>query len=55
MVGGTWHVWGREKVHIGLWWGNLWERDHLEDLAVDVTMMLKRIFKKSDGGVACIY
>jgi hypothetical protein len=32
---------GREEVHIGLWWGNLWERDHLEDLGVDVTIILK--------------
>jgi hypothetical protein len=26
---------GRGKVHIGFWWGNLTERDHLEDLGVD--------------------
>ena len=25
------HVWGRAKVYIGYWWGNLRERDHLED------------------------
>jgi hypothetical protein len=23
------------EVNIGLWWGNLRERDHLEDLGID--------------------
>jgi hypothetical protein len=30
-----------EEVHTGFWWLNLRERDHLEDLGVDVTMILK--------------
>jgi hypothetical protein len=25
---------GREEVHIGFWWGDLWE-DHLEDPGID--------------------
>jgi hypothetical protein len=24
-------VWGTGEVHVGFWWGNLRERDHLED------------------------
>jgi hypothetical protein len=28
------------------WWGNLTERDHLEELGVDGRIMLKRTFKK---------
>ena len=27
--------WGRGEVHTGFWWGNLRERDHLEELDVD--------------------
>jgi hypothetical protein len=29
------HVWGREEVHTGFWWGNLKERGHVENLDVD--------------------
>jgi hypothetical protein len=31
---------GRE-VHTGLWWGDLKERDRLEDLCVDGIVILK--------------
>jgi len=30
-----WHVWGRGEVLIGLWLGDLSERDYLEDLGID--------------------
>jgi len=30
-------------VHTGFWWGNLSERDHLEDLGVDGEIILKWI------------
>jgi hypothetical protein len=39
----------RREVHTGIWWGNLSERDHLEDLSTDKTMIVKEIFKKWDG------
>jgi len=35
-------------VHTGLWWGDLGEGDHLEDLGVDGTIILKWILRKWD-------
>jgi len=29
------HVQGREEVYTGFWWGNLRNRDHLEDPEID--------------------
>jgi hypothetical protein len=29
------HVGKRGEVHAGFWWGNLGERDHMEDPGVD--------------------
>ena len=45
-----WHVKGREVMHPGFWLVNLRERDHLEDLHVDVSIILKWIFKHLGGG-----
>jgi hypothetical protein len=39
---------GVRKQHTGCWWGNLRERDHLEDLGIDGRIILKRIFLKWD-------
>ena len=30
-------------MHTGFWWGNLRERDHLEDLSVDGRIILKEV------------
>ena len=38
-------------MHRMFWYGTLRERDHLEDLGVDVRMILKWIFKKEAGDV----
>ena len=32
-----------------VWWGDLKERDHLEDLGVDWRIILKWVFRKWDG------
>jgi hypothetical protein len=37
------------EVHSGFWWGNLSERDHLEDSGTEECIILKWIFRKWDG------
>jgi hypothetical protein len=48
------HVCGRGEVHIGFWWGNLRERDHLENPGIDRRIILKWIFRKWDVGISWI-
>jgi hypothetical protein len=42
-MGGAWR---RVEVETRFWWGNLTERDYLDDLGVDWRIILKWIFKK---------
>jgi len=42
------HTCGGE-AHTGIWWGNLRERDHLDDLRIDGRIILKSMFKMWDG------
>ena len=37
---------GVGEVYTGFWWGDLRERDHLENLDIDRRKILKWIFKK---------
>jgi hypothetical protein len=41
-------------VYTGLWWGNLRERDHLEDPGIDRRIISRWIFRKLDGGMDCV-
>jgi hypothetical protein len=41
---------GREEVYTVFWWGNLTERDHLEDTGLDGRTIFKWIFEKWDVG-----
>jgi len=40
----------RGEVYKGFWWGNLREREYLEDPGVDGRIILRWIFKKWDVG-----
>jgi len=48
-MGGVSSEYGGE-LYTGLWWGNLRERDHLEDSGVDGRIILSWIFRKWDEG-----
>jgi hypothetical protein len=39
-------MWGRGEAYAGFWWGNLRERDHLEDPGIDGRIILRWIFRK---------
>jgi hypothetical protein len=39
---------GGGEVYTGFWWGNLRERDHLEDPGIDKRIILRWIFMKWD-------
>ena len=53
VVRGAGHVasTGEKEVYTGFWWGNLRERDHLEDPGVDGRIILRWIFRKWDVGI----
>jgi hypothetical protein len=40
----------RREIHTGFWWGNVKERDSLEDVGVDERVILKGSFRYLLGG-----
>jgi hypothetical protein len=48
-------LWEREEVYTEFWWGNLGERDLLEDLGVDGPLILKWPFMKCYRGKGWSY
>jgi hypothetical protein len=48
-MGETCSTYGR-FTYRKFWWGNLRERDHLEDAGVDVRIILRWIFTHWNGG-----
>jgi hypothetical protein len=45
------HRWERAEAYTGFWWGNLRERDHLENPGTDGRIILRCILRKWDVGV----
>jgi hypothetical protein len=41
-----------EEVHAGFWWGNLSERDHLDDPGLNRRIILKWIFMAWNMGAS---
>jgi hypothetical protein len=51
-VGHVAHM-GRGETHTGFWWGNLRERDHLEEPGIDGRIILRWIFMEWAGRHCC--
>jgi hypothetical protein len=45
------NAWGRKEAFREFWWGNLREKDQLEDPGADGRIILRWIFRKLDVGM----
>jgi hypothetical protein len=43
---GHWHIGGRGEEYTGFWWGNLREKEHLDNPGVDGRIISRWIFRK---------
>jgi hypothetical protein len=50
-MGGACSTYGKNEVQTGFWWGDLRKGDDLGDPGVDGRIILKRIFRRWDGGM----
>jgi hypothetical protein len=46
---GHWHIGGRGEVYTGFWWGNLREKEHLDNPGVDGRIISRWIFRSEMG------
>jgi hypothetical protein len=49
-----WHVWLRREMHTGFWCRNLRGRDHLGDLDIDGSRILKLMLKIGLAGTGFV-
>jgi hypothetical protein len=49
-----WHVWRKEEESRVLRWGNLREKDNLEDQGLEERTIVKRIFKNLLGELGLV-
>jgi len=43
------HVWETGEMHTRFWWGDMWERDRVEELDFDGTLILRSSLKSGMG------
>jgi hypothetical protein len=49
-MGVAYSMYGERRSYKGFWWGNLKEKDHLQDPGIDGRITLRWIFRKWVGG-----
>jgi hypothetical protein len=43
------HIWETGNMHTGVWWKNLREREHLENVGINGTIIISNTFKNLDA------